>query len=49
MTMSYEPQIAQMNEKLPRELSPDLMLTQHLRDEDPKSREMRLLFKIEPP
>jgi len=36
MTMSYEPQAAQMNEELAPESSLDLSLTQHPRDEDPE-------------
>jgi len=34
MATFYKPQIAQMNEKLASELSLDLTLTQHPRDED---------------
>jgi hypothetical protein len=34
MTMSYGPQVAQVNEKSPLESYLDLTLTQHLRDED---------------
>ncbi len=38
-----------MNEKLPWELSLNLTLTQHLRDEDRKLWELHPCFKIEPP
>ncbi len=36
MTMSYWPQVAQMNEEPPRESSLDLTLMQHPHDEDPE-------------
>jgi hypothetical protein len=38
-----------MNEKLPRKSSLDLMLTQHLCDEDPEPREVGPCREIEPP
>jgi hypothetical protein len=48
MVLSYGPQAAQANEKPPPESSLDLTLTQHPRDEEPKLREMRARFEIEP-
>jgi hypothetical protein len=48
MTMSYEPQATQVNEKLPWVSSLDLTLTQHLRDENFKLREVRLHLEVEP-
>jgi hypothetical protein len=36
MTTSYKPQVAQVNEELPRESFLDLMLMKHFCDEDPK-------------
>jgi hypothetical protein len=48
MVTFYEPQIAQANEELPSESFLDLTLTQHLRDEEPKLREVRVPLEIEP-
>jgi hypothetical protein len=48
MTMSYELQVAQVNEKPPHESSLDLMLTHHLHDENPELREVCLCFEVEP-
>jgi hypothetical protein len=36
MVTSYDPQVAQANEKPPSESSLDLTLTQHPRDEEPE-------------
>jgi len=36
MTMSYELQVAQVNQEPPQESSLDLTLTQHLHNENPK-------------
>jgi len=49
MTISYELQITQVNEKLPLESSLDLTLMQHHYDEDPKLQEMCHCLEIEPP
>jgi len=49
MATSCRPQIAQMNEKLPRESFLDLTLMQHARDENPKPQEVHLHLEIEPP
>ncbi len=49
MTMFYGPQAAQMNEELALESSLDLTLTQHPRDEDPASREVRACLAVDPP
>jgi len=46
---SYGPQAAQANEGLPPESSLDLTLTQHLRDEEPELREVRVCLEVEPP
>ncbi len=48
MTVSYELQVAQVNEKPPHESSLDLMLTHHLHDENPELREVCLCFEVEP-
>jgi len=48
MAMSYGPQAAQANEELTPESSLDLTLTQHPRDEKPKSREVHAHFEIDP-
>jgi len=48
MTMSYGFQVAQMNEEPPWESSLDFTSTQHPHDEDPKPREVRLCFKVNP-
>jgi hypothetical protein len=49
MTIFYELQTTQVNEKLPLESSLDLTLMQHPCDEDPKLQEVRPCFEIEPP
>jgi hypothetical protein len=49
MVTSYGPQAAQTNEKPPLESSLDLTLTQHLRDEEPELREVRVHLEVEPP
>jgi hypothetical protein len=49
MVTSYGPQTAQANEESPPKLSLDLTLTQHLRDEKPKPREVHARLKVEPP
>jgi hypothetical protein len=38
-----------VNEELPSESSLNLTLLQHLHDEDPEPREVRVRFEIEPP
>ncbi len=45
----YGPQVAQVNEEPASESSLDLTLTQHPRDEDPKPREVRACFEVDPP
>jgi hypothetical protein len=49
MATFYKPQTMQMNEKPTPESSLDLMLTQHLHDENPASQEMRARLEINPP
>jgi hypothetical protein len=49
MVTSYEPQVAQANEKLPPKSSLDLTLTQHPRDEEPEIREVHVRLEVEPP
>jgi len=49
MVTSYGPQGAQANEESPLESSLDLILTHHLRDEEPKPRKVRACLEIEPP
>ncbi len=49
MVTSYGPQATQVNEEPALESSLDLMLTQHLRDEDPALREVRARLEIDPP
>jgi len=49
MVTFYGPQVAQVNEESVLETSLNLTLTQHPRDEDPKLREVRVRFEIEPP
>jgi hypothetical protein len=46
---SYGPQAAQADVKPPSESSLDLTLTQHLRDEEPKPREVHTRLEVEPP
>ncbi len=46
---SYGPQAAQADVKPPSESSLDLTLTQHLRDEEPEPREVRIHLEVEPP
>jgi hypothetical protein len=48
MPMSYEPQVAQVNEKPPLESFLGLTLTQHPCDEDPEPREVRVRFEVKP-
>ncbi len=45
---SYGPQAAQANEEPPSESSLDLILTQHLHDEELEPREVRARLQIEP-
>jgi hypothetical protein len=49
MVSSYGSQAAQVNEEPPPELSLDLTLTQHPRDEEPELREVRARLEVEPP
>ncbi len=49
MVTSYGPQTAQANEEPASESSLDLTLTQHPRDEDPTSREVRARLEVNPP
>jgi hypothetical protein len=49
MVTFYGPQATQVNEELPMESFLDLTLTQHLRDEEPKPREVRTCLEVEPP
>ncbi len=49
MATSYEPQVAQMNEKPPPKSSLDLTPTQHPCDEDLEPQEVRTRLEIEPP
>jgi hypothetical protein len=46
---SYGPQAAQVNEGPLSELSLDLTLTQHPRDEELEPREVRARLEVEPP
>jgi hypothetical protein len=48
MTMSYEPQTAQMNEEPPKKSSLYLTLTQHPHDEDLEPQKVRPCFEVEP-
>jgi hypothetical protein len=48
MVMSYEPQVAQVNEELASESSLDLTLTQHPRDEDLNRERWALFLKLIP-
>jgi hypothetical protein len=48
MAMSYKPQLAQANEKLPLESFLNLTLMQHPRDEDPKLREVCTRLEVKP-
>ncbi len=45
----YGLQAAQANEEPPPELSLDLTLTQHPRDEEPEPQEVRACLEVEPP
>jgi len=47
MATSYEPQVAQANKEPTLELSLNLTLTQHLRDEEPELREVRARFEVD--
>jgi hypothetical protein len=49
MVTSYEPQAAQTNEEPFPKSFLDLNLTQHLRDEKPKLREVCVHLEVEPP
>jgi hypothetical protein len=49
MVTSYGSQAAQANKELPLESSLNLTLTQHPCDEEPKPREVRTCFEVEPP
>ncbi len=49
MATSYEPQAAQMNEKLAPKSSLDLTLTQHSHDEDPEPRKVHACLEVDPP
>jgi len=48
MVTSYGPQVAQANGEPPPKSSLDLILTQHLRDEEPEPREVRPRLEVEP-
>jgi hypothetical protein len=48
ITTSYELQVSQMNEEFPHELSLDLTLAQHPRDEDFESRKVRPRLEVDP-
>jgi hypothetical protein len=49
MATFYGPQIAQVNEEPAPESSLNLMLTQHLHDENPASRKVRAHLEVDPP
>jgi hypothetical protein len=49
MATSYEPQAAQVNEKMASETYLDLTLTQHPCDEDPESRKVHARLEVDPP
>ncbi len=49
MAMSYGLQVAQVNEEPALESYLDLTLTQHLRDEGPTPREVRVRLEVDPP
>jgi hypothetical protein len=49
MVTFHGPKVAQANEEPPSEISLDLTLTQHPRDEEPEPREVRARLKVEPP
>ncbi len=49
MVTSHGLQATQANEEPPPELSLDLTLTQHPRDEEPEPREVRAHLEVEPP
>ncbi len=49
MATFYCPLIAHMNEELASESYLDLMLTQHLRDEDPNPQKVRAHLEVDPP
>jgi hypothetical protein len=49
MAMSYGPQDAHVNEESVPELFSDLTLTQHPRDENPKSQEVHACLEVDPP
>jgi len=48
MAISYELQVAQVNEKLVLESFSDLTLMQHFRGEDPKPREVHIHLEVDP-
>jgi hypothetical protein len=48
MATSYGPQATQVNEKSALKSSLNLMLTQHLHDENPAPREVRVHLEIDP-
>jgi hypothetical protein len=48
MAMFYGFQTAQVNEEPVLKSSLDLVLTQHLRDEDPNPRKVRAHLKVDP-
>jgi hypothetical protein len=48
MPTSYEPQIAQVNEKPPSKSFLGLIFTQHPHDEDPKPREVHAHLEVKP-
>jgi hypothetical protein len=49
MATSYGPQVTQMNEEPPPELSLHLTFTQHPCDENPEPQEVRACLKVKPP
>jgi hypothetical protein len=48
MVISYGPQVAQVNEEPALESSLDLMLMQHLRDENLEPREVCVRLEVDP-
>ncbi len=49
MTISYRPQVAQVNEEPPSKSSLDLTLTQHPHDEDLEPQKVRPRLEVKPP
>jgi hypothetical protein len=48
MAMSYEPQTTQVNEESTLKSSLDLILKQHLHDENPEPRKVRVCLEVDP-